>query len=86
MPKVSFRQGCVIRCQGPVEALSGLPPAASGFYADEKLVPLNVIASCGGTAAGKGLVQHLKIDDLVGFREEPVRNGTTAFAGGLVSE
>jgi hypothetical protein len=70
------------------EALSGagLCPPASGFHSDEELVPLNVVACCGRSTAGKGLVQHLKTDDLVGFHEEPVRKATTAFAGSLVSE
>ena len=53
---------------------------------DEELVPPDVIAGRGLSAAGEGLIQLFQTDDLVGFHEEPVRKTATAFAGTLISE
>jgi hypothetical protein len=45
-----------------------------------------VIAGRSGTPAGKGLVQQLQVDDLVGFHEEPIGKTTTAGAAGLIAQ
>jgi len=45
-----------------------------------------VIASRCWTPARESLVQQFEIDDLAGFHEEPVGKGTTAGAGGLITQ
>jgi len=71
----------------PCEALcgAGLRPLNGGFYSDEKLIPFDVIACRGWSAAGEGLVQQFEVDGIVGLHEEPGGKRTADGATGLIS-